>query len=394
MKAPLFIAKRYVFSKGRFQAVALISTFAAFVVGVAVCAFFVVLSVFSGLKDFGLSFSSSLDPDIKITPTSGAYLSFNDSLLQNIRSIKGVEEVSPVIEQRVLLEHQKKYATATILGIDSSLESVIRLESSLVLGRMHKPLSNEVLLGYGIAHQLGIGWFDFGGLIHIIVPKTSSSNIINPSPFQKTASMAVGLYQISEDLDHTYLFGNLAFVRSLLDVPKNNISSLYIKCKPYSEGLLRQLLPSEFQVMNRKDMNVALYRMLETENMAIYMILTLVLVIAMFNIIGAIVMMVLDKRKDLSTLVHMGATIKQVRQIFFMQGALLSLWGGLIGLSVGVILVLSQQWYPWIYIPGTSIVYPVVFTTKNFFAVILTFSFLTFCASLLASSAVYRALAR
>ena len=183
-------------------------------------------------------------------------------------------------------------------------------------------------------------------------------------------SVVVGLYQISEDLDKKYVFSNLEFGQKLLELEANQYSSLVIKTKGAvnKEVLLPLLSPffkEPIRLVSRSEQNAALYKMLNVEHLAIYFIFTLVMIIALFNVVGALIMMILDKRGQLKILLAMGAQPRGIHQIFFTIGLLICGVGGIIGLVIGVLIVILQDHFPFIYVPGTSLAYPVLFKLKN-----------------------------
>jgi lipoprotein-releasing system permease protein len=183
-------------------------------------------------------------------------------------------------------------------------------------------------------------------------------------------SVVVGLYQISEDLDKKYLFSNLKFGQDLLELKPNQFSSVVLKTKPNTNKvellpLLSDLFEAPIQLVSRSEQNAALYKMLNVEHLAIYFIFTLVMIIALFNVVGALIMMILDKRGQLKILLAMGAQPQGIHKIFFTIGLLICGVGGIIGLTLGIIIVIIQAYFPFIYVPGTSLAYPVLFELKN-----------------------------
>lgn len=217
--------------------------------------------------------------------------------------------------------------------------------------------------------------------------------IENPEEaFSKTDVLPVGIYSISEDLDSKYVFADLGLVQELLEYKPNQISGIEFKLKPNAnesniDSQLQKIFNNKVTTKNRAQLNASLYKMLNTENIAVYLIFTLVIIVALFNLIGALIMMILDKKGNLKTLFNLGTEIKDLRKIFLLQGTLLSVFGGLIGLVLGVILVLLQQRFELIMITAT-LAFPVVFTLENVFIVLGTIFSLGFIASFIASKRV------
>jgi lipoprotein-releasing system permease protein len=242
-----------------------------------------------------------------------------------------------------------------------------------------------------------MGLLDFNNQLEVFVPKPGKGAIENPEQaFNKTAVIPVGIYAISEDLDSKYVFADLGLAQELLEYKPNQVSGIEFKIKPGAdEALIIEQLQTVFHhkidIKNKAQLNASLYKMLNTENIAVYLIFTLVIVVALFNLIGALIMMILDKKGNLKTLFNLGTEIKDLRKIFLLQGTLLSVFGGIIGLVLGILIVLLQQQFQLIMITP-SLAYPVVFSLENVGIVMGTIVTLGFLASLIASSRVSKKL--
>ncbi|MBT8304807.1 MAG: FtsX-like permease family protein, partial [Bacteroidia bacterium] len=214
--------------------------------------------------------------------------------------------------------------------------------------------------------------------------------------FNSVYTTNVGVFQINEDLDNSLVFTNLETAKNLLDYENGQISSIEFKLAPDADeedarSQLAAILGDSFAIKNRMQLNDALYKMLNTENTAVYLIFTLVLIIALFNVVGSIVMMILDKKKNLNTLFNLGVTIKELRRIFFLQGSLLSIVGGVIGVVIGFLIIILQKMFS-LYMITPSLPYPVSIKPMNFLLVLLTISVLGILASKIASSRISRSL--
>lgn len=395
MKFPLYIAKRYLFSKSSNNAINFITLIATTGVIIGSMSLFIVLSGFSGLKDFSLQFTNVFDSDLKIAPQQGKTLAFSEALEEKLANIEGIEAYSRVIEERIFLQYRGKNHVAYIKGIDENYQKVNPIDSILYFGYWFEPNKSEVVIGLGTAAKLSVGIQDYIDLLEIYVPKpgTGQLNALDPSSaFSKENAVASGVYQVNEELDSKYVFSDIDFARSLLQLDSGQVSFIEIKMRPgSSEAGLRNQLAAVFTqdivVKNRIQQNDALYRMLNTENLAVYLIFTLVLIIALFNVIGSIIMMILDKRKNIKTLHNMGATLKEIRKIFFLQGVLLTSFGGVFGILLGILLVIAQLKFEWIHITA-SLPYPVKLNAVNAFIVLGTIFILGLIASKIASSRV------
>lgn len=304
---------------------------------------FIVLSGFSGLKDFSLQYTNVFDSDLKIFPKSGKTIVFSEVQKTQLKKIEGIETVSKIIEERVFLHYKGKNHVAYIKGVDSLYGKVTQLDSIMYYGDWFVPHQNEVVVGLSTIAKLSLGVRDYGELLEIYVPKsgTGQINILDPSDaFTKENVVVSGVYQVNEDLDAKYVFTDIEFARNLLSMDSTKISSIEMKLLPdISEEKVRSEIEKIFSekilLKNRIQQNDALYKMLNTENIAVYLIFTLVLIIALFNVIGSIIMMVLDKRKNIKTLYNLGASMPEIRRIFFLQGTLMTLIGGLLGIFLG-----------------------------------------------------------
>ena len=360
-------------------------------------ALFVVLSVFSGLKVFSLSFSNNIDPDLKITSTLGKSFFITPSQENQIKKINGVVSYSKIIEERVLFIFNEKQEVTYLKGVDQSFSKVNAIKKTLYNGDWLKPNTDQVVVGYGIAEKFSMGLLDFNNSLEVLVPKPGKGAIENPTEaFNKMVVIPVGIYAISEDLDSKYVFADLGLAQELLEYKTNQISGIEIKEKKGADEVaitnkLQTIFNNKITLKNRAQLNESLYKMLNTENLAVYLIFTLVIVIALFNLIGALIMMILDKKGNLKTLLNLGTEIKDLRKIFLLQGTLLSVFGGIIGLILGIAIVLLQQHFELVMITPT-LAYPVVFTVENVLIVLVTIVTLGFIASLIASSRVSKKL--
>lgn len=364
---------------------------------VGAMALFVVLSVFSGLKVFSLSFLNNIDPDLKISSTLGKSFYVLPSQENKIKEIKGVASYSKIIEERVLFTFNEKQEATYLKGVDSNFSEVNSIKKTLYNGDWLKSNTDQVVVGYGIANKFSLGLLDFNNSLEVLAPKPGEGTIENPAEaFIKMTVIPVGIYAISEDLDSKYVFSDLGLAQELLEYKPNQISGIEIKEKKDADenaiiSQLQTIFDHKITVKNRAQLNESLYKMLNTENLAVYLIFTLVIIIALFNLIGALIMMILDKKGNLKTLLNLGTDIKDLRKIFLLQGTLLSFFGGIIGLTLGTIIVLLQQHFKLVMITPT-LSYPVVFSLENVLIVLATIITLGFIASLIASSRVSKKL--
>jgi len=364
---------------------------------VGAMALFVFLSVFSGLKVFTLSFSNDIDPDLKISSTLGKSFYISPLQEKKIKEIEGLVSYSKIIEERVLFVFNEKQEVTYLKGIDPNFSKVNDIQKKLFNGQWLTKDTYQVVVGYGIANKFSMGLLDFNNQLEVMVPKPGKGTIENPDEaFNKVVVIPVGIYAISEDLDSKYVFADLGLAQELLEYKTNQISGIEVKIKKDADETainnnLKTIFDNKITIKNRAQLNESLYKMLNTENLAVYLIFTLVIIVALFNLIGALIMMILDKKANLKTLLNLGTEIKDLRKIFLLQGTLLSVFGGIIGLTLGIAIVLLQQHFELVMITPT-LAYPVVFTIENVLIVFTTIVILGFIASLIASSRVSKKL--
>jgi lipoprotein-releasing system permease protein len=394
---PLYIAKRYSISTSKNNAINIINRIASVGIIIGALALFVVLSVFSGLKEFSLSFTNAIDPDLKLNATLGKSILITPEQERKIKQIDGLVSYSKIIEERVLFTFDGKQQVTYLKGIDSLFTKVNPVEKNLFNGQWLAPNTNQVVVGYGIAQQFSMGLLDFNRPLEVFVPKPGKGAIENPEQaFNQSDLLPIGIYTVNEDLDSKYVFADLGLAQELLEYQPNQVSGLEIKIQKGSneKAVIEQLqtiFNNTITVKNRAQLNESLYKMLNTENIAVYLIFTLVIVVALFNLIGALIMMILDKKGNLKTLFNLGVEIKDLRKIFLLQGTLLSVFGGVLGLLLGIVIVVLQQQFELIMITPTM-AYPIVFTLENVMIVLGTIISLGFIASLIASSRVSKKL--
>ena len=372
-------------------------TFLVIVIGAA--ALFIVLSGFSGLKTFSLSFSNTFDPDLKALPATGKFFSISSQQENKLKDLAGVASFSREIEERVYLAQGQKSHVAYIKGVDSNYNKVTAVDSTIFYGEWNLEQQQGVA-GLGVANLLGLVINDFRNPVIVLAPKPGKGSISQQNfakkPYNELPLVISGIYAIEENLDKKYVFVDLPLAQALLEKDSTKISGIDFKLDPGSDiKKIRDEITGIFQdkviVKDRRELNSTLYQMLNTENLATYLIFTLVLIIALFNVVGAIIMMILDKQQNSITLFNMGTTIKELRRIYFVQGLLVTALGGLIGVVLASLLIWSQLIFGWLKITP-SLAYPVEYKLTNVIIVLATIIILGIIASKIASSRINRKL--
>ncbi|MBD0831293.1 FtsX-like permease family protein [Aestuariibaculum sediminum] len=397
MSFPLYIAKRYLHSKSSNNAINIITIIAIIGVILGAASLFIVLSGFAGLKDFTLQFSSVVDPDLKAETAFGKSIELSDEKKAQLDTIQGIATYSKIVEERVIISSNNKNTIATIKGVDKNFEHIIAVDSILDNGNWFNQKTREIVVGWGLSSSLSLGLLDYTKPLTIYVPKPGKGQITSTkNAYNSVKVNNVGVFYINEDLNDNYIFAPIDMVQRLLSYEPNQITALEFKLKENADieatkQTISSILGDAFILKNREQLNDALYKMLNTEYLAVYLIFTLVLIIAFFNIVGSLIMMMLDKKHSLNTLYNIGATVRDIRRIFFYQGSLMSIIGGLIGLTISVIVVILQQRYALLMITP-SLPYPVAIKIENFFIAFFTISVLGVLASKIASARITESL--
>ncbi|SCY33939.1 lipoprotein-releasing system permease protein [Nonlabens sp. Hel1_33_55] len=392
MNFPFYIARRYLISKNGKNAINIINILSFIITIVGTTALFIVLSGFSGLKEFSTNFSGYFDPDLQVTAVQGKTLNVPLKRKRALENIEGIQVLSEVIEEKAFLSYAEKNDIAFIKGVPDNYDQIVAPDSILMYGSWLTDNDPQVVIGAGIKDDLSIGINDYSTFIQIMVPRpgTNAINAMNLSrSFSTLDAIATGMFSVNEDLDNKYIFMRLSAARTLLNYSDSTVTALELKLTdPDLENDVRDditaLFDVDLEIKNKLQLNGALYKMLNSENLAVYLIFTLVLIIALFNVVGSIIMMILDKKKNLKTLADLGAEVGQLRLIFFLQGTLMTLSGGIIGLLIGMGFVYGQIAYKWIYIaPG--IPYPFSMEFLNVAVSLLTIAVLGIIASYIGS---------
>lgn len=397
MNFPLYIAKRYLRTASSNNAINIITKIAATGIVVGAMALFIVLSVFSGLKDFSLSFSNDFDPDLKVLPKTGKSFEISPQQIEKIKTIAGITFYSKIIEEKVLFVYKGKEQVAEIKGIDNQYNNVNNIKKAIYQGEWLTTNTPQVVVGNGIATKLSMGLFDMNNTFEIFVPRPGKGAITSAeSAFNKSNLIPIGIYAINDELDSRFVFADLQLTQELLEYKNNQISGIEIRTDSLAnENKIIQELGTVFKnkvtIKNRAQLNDSLHKMLNTENTAIYLIFTLVIIMTLFTLAGAIIMMILDKQSNLKTLYSIGTSIPQIKNIFLLQGSLLTIIGGLFGIVLGIVVVFIQLKFQLIMITET-LPYPVRFNFQNILIVFTTIAVLGFIASYIASSRVSKKL--
>ncbi len=397
-RLPYFIAKRYLLAKHSRHAVGLLSRIAIGAVAVATFSLFLVLSGFTGLKDYALAFTNIFDSDLIISPVSGKSFIYDDAGQKALQGLTGIQVVGRVVEDKVFLRYKNQARVATLRGIDSAYTGVTPVDTLVYTGNWFSPERPEVVLGYSVAADLALAARDFSNLIQISAPIPGSNIMAATSPdqvFRSEQVVASGIYEVNDQVNDRFVFCSIETARYLFGWERNQVSSLVIKTASNDLEALKAQISSVFndkvRVKTRVEQNAALYRMLNSENLFTYLFISLIAAIAVFNLTGTLIMLVLEKKNNLRTLFTLGQPLADIKRTFFASGLMMCGAGLALGLILGVLVVLGQSTFGWVLITET-LPYPVTLTWGNFFLVAGTILGLGMLASLLGAQRVTRRL--
>lgn len=351
-------------------------------IAVSAGAMIVLFSVFNGFEGVIRDLYNVFYPDISVTVARGKFFHLPEAQIQALRNVDGVHSVARVIEDNVLVNSDHEQIVVTLKGIDENYFTVNDVRPWIIEGRdsiVAGPVPTAIV-GAHIAGQLGLHVDNIFSQIVLYYPDARQKNpSLNPqSAFQSLQLKPDGVFRIQDDFDSRYMLAPLALVEALYQ-ERGNISSLEIRLHDPGDSKkvkaqLQHLLGDSYKVATRYEQNSMLYMVMRSEKWAVYAILFLVLLIASFNMIGALSLLVLEKQKDMAILRAMGATPGMVRSVFLMEGVLWSLTGGLAGLVAGTGLCLGQQYFGWIRLQGAFIIdaYPVAVLIPDILLIITT----------------------
>jgi lipoprotein-releasing system permease protein len=388
-------ARRYLVSKKSSNAINLVSWISVAGIFVGSFGLILVLSVFNGFEGLVISLYNSFNPDFTITAREGKSFVPDSVLLQQITALPDVNAVSSVIEENALLTYQDRQYIATVKGVEENYGDVSGIDSAIFTGTflLQEDQTELAVLGIGIQQSLQVNYDDPFGFISVYIPKRAATTVFNPEDaFNRELIRAAGSFAIQSEFDSKYILVPLGFARRLTGL-KKEVSALEIKLTARAEEKriqqqLQALAGETLVVKNRLEQNETLYKVMQTEKWAVYAILTFILIIAAFNVVGSLSMLVIEKRKDITILKTMGADEAMVRLIFVMEGMLISLVGCAAGFLAALLIILAQQYFHLLKMGGGSFVidaYPVVMKPADFLLVFATVMLIGWLAARLPS---------
>jgi lipoprotein-releasing system permease protein len=383
-KLPFFIAKRYLFSKKSHNIINIISGISVVGVTVGTMALVIVLSVFNGFESLIVSLFNSFNPALSITAKEGKTFHFDEFPADSIKNIPGVFILTRVIEENALLKYRNKQYIATIKGVTPEFEAMSGLDTMLIDGTFELKSKNQfhMILGAGVAYFLHASLHDQLNPITVFIPRREGNiGMSMEKAFNSKKIFPSAIFSIQQDFDVKYAIVPIEFTRELLEY-NDEVTSVELGLSTDAdpdkiEKEISILLGDKFTVKNRLEQQVLLYKIMKSEKWAIYFILTFILIIATFNVIGSLTMLILDKKKDIAILHGMGASKQLIKRIFLIEGILISVGGAVIGMILGGFISWLQQKFGIVGLgngSGTFVVdaYPVKIKLIDFITVFIT----------------------
>jgi len=382
MNFSAFVARRYLFSKKSHNIINIISMISLIGVATGTMALIIVLSVFNGFEDLIKSVFSTFDPDLKITINEGKVFDPNNPEFDKIKTLNYIDVICSTLEDNVLLEYDERRHPAVIKGVPAQFQQMSMIDSMIVDGEYTLKSGDRpyAVLGGGVAYFLSVG-LNFLDPIFVYVPKRGGRISLNPSrAFNKQHIFPKGIFQIQQDIDSKYILVPIEFARSLLNYA-TEVTAVEIKLKhntnkDKAQQEIAEILGENYTVKNQFQQHEVLYRVMKSEKFMIYLILTFILIVASFNIIGSISMLVIDKKDDIKTFKSLGLDKDNLRRIFLFEGWMISIGGALVGLLLGSVICIIQQKFGLLKLNsmGSFLVddYPVKMQSLDFIAVFIT----------------------
>ena len=355
MNFPFYIARRYLFSKKSTHAINVISLISVLGVAVATMALVVVLSGFNGFSDLVASFFTNFDPQLKIEATKGKAMPADDPLLVKVKHLPGVEVATECVQDQALAVYHDKQAMVTVKGVEDNFDSLTHI-SNILYGdgnfTLHVANLQYGVIGIRLAQDLGTGvtWQDY---LQIYAPQREGQyDASNPTnAFVKDSLVSPGaLFQVKQSkYDQGYVITSIDFARRIFN-RQGEITSLELRMKPgvdidNAKEEIQAMLGDKYKVLDRYEQQADTFNIMRIEKLFAYVFLTFILMVACFNIIGSLSMLIIDKKNDVITLRNLGATDGQIRRIFLFEGRMISAAGAVIGIVLGLILCWLQQTY-------------------------------------------------
>ncbi len=361
MKLPFYIAKRYLFGKKSHNLINILSVISVTGLIIGTMSLVIVLSVMNGFENIITQMYNSFNPDIRIETVKGKTIDVAEFPLSKLKKIDGIVNYSEIIEENALIRYKDKQQIVVIKGVDDNFEKVSEIKSKIVEGKflLKNQQADFMVLGYGIYDNLEIQLNDYKSQISIYIPKRDKEISLDPSQaFNNEQIFAIGAFSIQQDFDTKYVIVPLRLAKKLLNY-ESEISAIELSIDKNKnveniQQEIKQLIGDNYTIKNRYQQEEMLYKIIKSEKIAIFLILSFIILIAAFNLIGSISMLILEKKQDIVILRSLGASGSLIKKIFLAEGLMISFAGAFIGIILGGIVCLLQQEFGIIRLQGSG----------------------------------------
>ncbi|MDR3272338.1 MAG: ABC transporter permease [Flavobacteriaceae bacterium] len=369
-----YIAFRYFISKKSTQTVSIIMYASIIAIAFVTCAMFVILSIFSGLEKFNIRLLSDVNPDLKISASEGKTLPNLANVEKILRSQTETQSYSKVIEEKVYVIFDKKDEIAYLKGVDENFLNVVKIDTCFQAGKFpHFSSDDQAAFGTALAYRLGLA-IDSTIYCSLYMPKPGKGLITSrDEAFTKTEVTMTGVFSLNEQYE-SYVFVPIQISQKLLNLPTESAFTIEVKLKNRNEAnavqkTLQTKLGSKYQVLTRQQQDASFLKMMKVEQLFIYLIFILFIIISSFNLAGAIIIIIIDKKLQNMSLLSLGYSLKKLKNLFFTVGLIISVSGIFIGILMGAFLTQMQESYGWV-MANAIMPFPVEFNVSNYIIVV------------------------
>lgn len=376
----LLFAWRYFRGKYAFQAIQIIAWVSVFAIAIGTAALITILSVSNGFTEVVKSLYADFYADVRVSPKQGKFFSITDAQYQQIQKIKGVKAISKVVENRALLVKEGAQAVVLVKGVENSYTQINHISKYIKRGVVDfgNQEAPKLVMGIGIEQKIGAMQYDLGDSLLIYAVNRSGNTVTQIGQLNSLSAQESGVFSVQQEFDDQYVFTNASFAQYLFDVQAQEVTALEMAIETDQEkevlAAIQQVMGNGFWVRNKYQQNIDLYKIMQVEKWVIFCILALIMMVASFNLVGALTMLVLEKQKDIHVLNAMGATRWDIQKVFLLLSGVMAITGAFIGGGLASLFIWAQSKYHFIKLGGGSFVidyYPIEPMAIDYIAIML-----------------------
>ncbi len=388
LKPTNFLAIKYLFSKTRFNIVSVISLFSVLVLSVSYFAFTIILSVLSGLESYSLQFSKSFDPEIKISTYDQDLIALEQQDYAFLSKID--DSVSKILRTKVLVENNGEINYAEIIGVDKNFNNVIGFSELINVGKYTELNDYNSYTSYSLTEKLNLNLYNISGAFNVYHLNTQYPDLIFRPYKNSKILFSDGVFTTRNDDQENIIIADVSVVQQLLGLKSNIYTDLYFSNFKKNKKLKQKLKEhfTDYKVQSHGEINETLFKMIQSEKLVVTLIMIMIVMISAFNVISTVIILILEKEKDIQTLRVLGLTKSSIQSVFFQNGVLINTIGLSLGLVVGTIIIMIQKNTGFISVGDMGLAYPVELKVINYFIILLTAFFIALISSFVSSSAV------